>query len=92
MSYIPIDARALRDVFDWKDGEYRYCVTLLRTDGNRSVPHDCIPSYFDVQIGDARREGRPDVAAALADVLAQWRAYHGQRGWDPQELHSDGAP
>jgi hypothetical protein len=73
---IPIDARAPLAVFEWKENEYLYCVTLLRTNGNKNVPREAIRAYFDVQIADAMREQRADVAAALCDVLTQWRQYH----------------
>ena len=43
-----------------------------RTNGDRNVPCDAIASYFAVQIASGRRDGREDVAAALAGILSQW--------------------
>lgn len=57
---------------DWKDNEYGYCLGLLRTNGDRNVPRRSIQSYFQVQISDAKRDARHDVAQALYAAFVAW--------------------
>lgn len=60
------------NVFDWKAGEYQYCVDLVRTNGTREVPRESVLSYLEVQIASAERDEREDVIRALNMLRSRW--------------------
>lgn len=60
------------------EDELRYCIALLRTNGNRNVPTAAIALYLRTQAAGARRDERTEDAAAYTAAAAEWsRAAHG---------------
>lgn len=59
-------------VMDWKDGEYGYCVELVKMGGCASVPASAVASYLHLQCADAARDGRLDVVQAFNRLIEEW--------------------
>jgi hypothetical protein len=76
----PAPARA-PEAREWKDGEVGYCLGLVRSCGNQSVPRRAVESYLKVQVASATRDG----AHAIAADLARAAFYIGQDNWDAAE-------
>jgi hypothetical protein len=66
---------------EWKDGEAGYCLGLVRSRGNRSVPRDAVESYLKCQVASATR----DKAHTIAADLARAAFYIGQDKWEAAE-------
>lgn len=61
----------LRPTDNWR-GELRYCSRLCRMRGNADVPRSMLGGYLDLQRVQARRAGRPEVAAAFTTACRQY--------------------
>jgi hypothetical protein len=60
----------------WNDGVALYCLSLVLSRGDSTVPDADVPGYLRFQCGAARQVGLGDVADALAtaaDAYAQGR-------------------
>lgn len=72
----------MRNLNLWKDGEYTYCVGLVRDKGNREVGYDSklVASYLRLQSASAMKDGqyeieeRLKIAAAFLNEPVDWEA------------------
>ena len=56
---------AMVNRLSWKDGEYHYVVSLMRSRGNRNVPRDAVLSYLALQSKSAADDGEMPISIAL---------------------------
>jgi hypothetical protein len=49
----------------WKDYEFGYCMSLVRTCGNGDVPFFLVRNYLAIQASDAFKVGETAIAEAL---------------------------
>ncbi len=85
---IPPPAPKTPDAREWKDGEAGYCLGLVRSRGNGSVPRGAVESYLKVQVASASRDGAHTIAADLARAAF----YIGQDKWSEAERVLAGCP
>jgi hypothetical protein len=52
----------------WKDGEFGYCMSLVRTCGNEDVPHYLVRNYLAIQASDAFKVGETAIAEAITEA------------------------
>jgi hypothetical protein len=54
----------------WKDGEYRYCASLVNNKGSAHVGHDpkSVATYLRLQAASAFRDGEYEISARLGSA------------------------